>query len=425
MRFLSKRRGAAVMLPLVATLSCVAAQAAVNIVPAEVRLLSCGEGVNQLFVDVTVCDVKERCRTVPDVLVDTGSSGLRLFRPALKGLELEAVTVLHNRPLGDWVSFGSGELWATLHWAWVRMGGLETTEAIPIELFDSPSPGESLPAGYGGFDMRAEPATTVGNGILGIAARRYHHGRYYMFTGDGGALAQSDWERVMLDESAQLANPIGYFPEPYNNGSVISLPEVDAGKGQKAAQGWLGFGIGQPTAMLFPEGRRVITHELDQHGKFPVRLSERPVEVMLDSGSTVIHLDLDPLGFTRHKSLREFYDPAVLTPVDLTVISAGQEIKLARALQVGPADNVEKADQGYAVLPMLATWHGPDGVVPGEPEDSLLGLPFFFGRAVATGLQGTVNPFAPRMPQAAPATLPEEGRERVTHSPNGFVAYTD
>ncbi len=203
------------------------------------------------------------------------------------------------------------------------------------------------------------------------------------------------------------------------------LPEVDAGNGQKSVEGWLGFGIGEPTDMLFPKGRRVMTHELDQHGCFPAKLGERRIDAMLDRGTNVIHLELEHLGFARHKSMPEFYDPAALTPVDLTVISAGQEIKLARALQVGPADNVEKADQGYAVQPILATWHGPDGVVPGEPEDSLLGLPFFFGRAVATGLQGTVNPFAPRMPQAAPATLPEEGRERVTHSPNGFVAYTD
>jgi hypothetical protein len=123
--------------------------------------------------------------------------------------------------------------------------------------------------------------------------------------------------------------------------------------------------------------------------------------------------------------LRGSTAPAALTPIHFTVTSAGHEIKLARALPIGPAGHVVKISQGYAVLPMLAMWHGPQGLLPCEPEDNLLGLPFFFGRAVATGLQGTVNPFAPRVPQAAPATLPEEGRERVTHSPNGFVAYTD
>ncbi len=110
---------------------------------------------------------------------------------------------------------------------------------------------------------------------------------------------------------------------------------------------------------------------------------------------------------------------------------------------------------GYAVLPTVATWPDPKHVVPGKAEGSRLGLPFFFGRTVATGLQGAVNPFAPLVPEAAPAMLLEAGFEiiedyvdhapcraaapaeslaagadsadfeLVTHSPNGFVAYTD
>ena len=208
---------------------------------------------------------------------------------------------------------------------------------------------------------------------------------------------------------------------------MISLPEVDTSKGQKTVQGWLGFGIGQPTEMLFPEGSRVITHELDQDSLFPVKLGERSLDVMLDSGATVIHLDLDHLGFARDKVLPRFYNAAALTSLELTVTSAGHETKLARAVQVGPMLNAMKAcKMGYAVLP-----------------------------TVATGLAGAVNPFAPLVPEAAPAMLLEagfeivedyvdhaprraaapaeslaagadsEGFELVTHSPNGFVAYTD
>ena len=425
MSFLSRRHCAAVVLPVVATCGGGVAQAALNIVPVDVHQLSVGDRINQLFVDVTVCNARQQCRTVPDVLVDTASPGLRLSRAALQGLDLDAVTVSDHRPLGHWMGFGSGNLWGTLHWARLRIGGVETDDAIPIELFDRAAPGESLPAGYGGPDLRDDDPSALGNGILGISARRYSPGRYFAFAGASGALAESDWDQVTVEEALQLANPIVHFPAPYNNGSVISLPEVDRSAGQKTAQGWLGFGIGQPTERLFPKGSRVITHELDRDGHFPAKLGGQGVDVMLDSGTNVTHLDLEHLGLARHKVLAHFYDPAALTPVELSVTSAGHEIKLARAVLVGPADHLAKIYQGYAVLPMLAMWHGPQGVLSREPEDNLLGLPFFFGRAVATGLQGTVNPFAPRVPQAAPATLPEEGRERVTHSPNGFVAYTD
>ncbi len=419
MRFSIRRRGAAVLLPLLATLSSGVAQAEPNIVPVEVSQKG-SDLANTLFVDVTVCDARKQCRTVPNVVVDTGSAGLILSREALHGLELDAVTTSDDRPLHELSGFGSGYMWATVHWARVRIGGIETTEAIPIELFDRPSPGERLPAGYG-RDMR--DARRTGNGILGISAERYSEGGYAVVAGPGDEPADSGWHPVKVEESRQVANPIIHFPEPYNTGSVISLPEVDASKGQKTVQGWLGFGLGEPTAMLFAKGRPVITHELDASGRLPFRLGERPIDVKLDSGASVLYLDLDFLGLPRHKDQTNFYDPAALTRVDLSVMSGGHEIKLARTLQIGAADNMDKIEQGYAVLPMLAMWQGGDVALLGDPERSMFGLPFFYGRSVATGLEGAVNPFAP--PVAATETLPEEGQALVTHSPNGFVAFTD
>ncbi len=306
MRFPTRHRGAAVVLPLLATLSSGAAQSEVNIVPVEVRRPSSSEVNNQLFVDVTVCNAQQQCQTVPDVLVDTGSSGLRLFRPALQGLDLDAVTVLDKRPMALWERFGSGDLWGKLHWARVRIGGVETTETMPINVFDRSSPGEQLPAGYGGRDLRDEADGIAGNGILGISPQRYSRGRYFAFAGAHGTPSKFDWDRVKVKKSLQLANPIGHFPEPYNNGNVINLPEVDASSGQKTVQGWLGLGIGQPTEMLFPEGSRVITHELDQDSLFPVKLGERSLDVMLDSGATVIHLDLDISALRATRFFRGF-----------------------------------------------------------------------------------------------------------------------
>ena len=424
MRFVSRCPGAAVVLPLVAILSCATAQAEGNIVPVKVHLLASGEGNNHLFVDVTVCNAEKQCQTVPDVLVDTGSSGLRLFRPALQGLDLRAVTVRDDRPVGVGEHFGAGDLWGKLHWARVRIGGLETSQEITIEVHDAPSPGESVPAGYGDRDMRVCPA--MGNGILGIAAERYSPGRYFAAAGGTGPLAQSDWNPVKLDKSRRLSNPIIHFPDPYNNGSVISLPEVDASNGQKTVQGWLGFGIGEPTAMLYPQGSRVITHELDQASRFPVKLGERSFDVLLDSGGSGVILDLDHLGIAHDKCFPGLYSPAALMPLHFTVTSAGHEIKLARALPIGPGAKMLKAiEMGYAVLPTLAPRPDEVRAKEGELGPGTLGLPFFYGRTVATGLQGSVNPFAARMPEAASTTLHEEGQERVTHSANGFVAYTD
>ena len=449
MRFLFRWRGAALVLPLVATSVCGAAHAAVNIVPAEVRQLYSGDASNQLFVDVTVCNAKQQCRTVPNVLVDTGSTGLRLYRGALGGLSLDEVTILGDRPLGKWSHFGSGDLWGRVHWAQVRIGGVETTEAIPIELFDVPSPGEILPAGYGSVDLRAQPDGIPGNGILGISPRHHSRTGYFAFDRARSTTLSGRWDRVLVAESVQVVNPIVHFPPPYDNGSVIRLPEVDWREGQDSAQGWLGFGIGLPTEVLFPHGRRVIALELDADGRFPAELGAHRVDLMLDSGTNSMRLALEPFGFARHGCFKDYYDPAALTPIDLSVLSASHEIELARPLVVGPAGNLRKTALGYGVLPMLAA--GPE-LPDGQEPRSMLGLPFFYGRTVATGLQGAVNPYA--QPEPAPtfaeesfeivedyldraprrAAAPMRGAagtaaaddfEHVTKSPHGFVAFTD
>ncbi len=417
------RRDVALALALLAALGVDAAQAADNIVPVEVRQLCRSSKCNKLFVEVTVCNAAQQCRTVPNVLVDTGSPGLRLRRDALGGLDLDAVRTLDQRPLGNWSHFGAGELWGTLHWAQVRIGHLATTEAIPIELFDRPSPEEILPDGYGGVDMRDKLNRAAGNGILGISSHRRSPEGYFVFVASGGTGGSDDWVPVRLDKSLKLANPIVHFPAPYDNGSVISLPEVNWRRGQRAAQGWLGFGLGAPTAALFPAGSRVIAHEFDEHHRIPVTLAKRHVDVMVDSGTNVLALDLEHLGLARHRLFEHCYDPAVLTPIALAVRSAAGEVKLARPLYVGPADNVHKMFRGYAVLPTIALWPDPRKVVNArkKKKENVLGLPFFFSRTVATGLQGTVNPYV----QQAPASIADVGAGHVPKSRHGFVAFTD
>ena len=416
MRLLSKCRRAACVLPLLATLGCDAAHAADNIVPVEVRQLLQGDSFNRLFVDVMVCHDAQHCRSVPNVLVDTGSAGLRLFRPALYALSLDPVTDLVGHALGNWARFGAGDLWGTLHWAQVRIGGLATTAAIPIGLYDLPAPHERLPAGYGDRDLRG---TMLGNGILGIAPWRHSMAFHFAFVGARGAASAADWMPVQVERSQALANPIGYFPEPYDNGSVISLPEVDWFQGQSRVQGWLGFGLGPPTDMLFPRGHRVIVHELDDHGQFRATVGDRPIDLMLDSGSNMLSLDLEALGVARHPWFPGLYEAATLTPIDMAVQCAEQEIKLVQRLYVGSADNLGHTLRGHAVLPMVAAWPVQQA---GKEAKNLLGLPFFYGRSVATGLEGAINPYLEPAPASVPRLTGDAGAAPARY---GFVAYTD
>ena len=425
---------------LLAWLGTGAAAAADNIVPIEVHQPR--EGIfNLAYVDVTVCNAVPQCRTVPNVVVDTGSSGLRLHREALGGLQLEVVRDGMRRRLGSAADFAIGGLWGTLHAAQVRVGQVETTQAIPIQLFDAPSPLERRPSSYKD-DARAR-FIRMGNGVLGISPRRHDPQRYFALRRWGPEAVLPAWKPVDVDASREVVNPIVHFPPPYDNGSVISLPEVDGSTGQKTAQGWLGFGIGQPTEALLPAAAHVMAHELDAQGKFAAMLGGRRVDLVVDSGSNVLMLDLEPLGLPRHERFKRFYDAAPLTPLPLAF--GANEIELARPLCIGPAATMNKAlDDGYAVLPMLA-------IAPiAADAPNVLGLPFFFGRTVATGLQGAVNPFPQEPPCSAP-TLSFDVEETVSleddsdaepvaqeaaakavdaafvpaPSPNGFIAHTD
>jgi hypothetical protein len=370
---------------LLAALGPGVADAQDNIVPIEVRQLRDGQ-FNRVFVDVTVCNAALQCRTVPNVNVDTGAVGLHLYRKALDGLDLDAVSDGEGRPLYHGSIFGMGPLWGPTHWAQVRLGQVATSQPIPIQLFDLPSPLESLPASFRGDDAR-QRFVKAGNGVLGISPRRHATHGYFAYAGAGDQASDSDWIPVVVDESLKLANPIGQFPAPYDTGSVIRLPDVDWGGGHKQVQGWLGLGIGAPTESLFRVGARKVSHELDKHGKFAAAIGERRFDVLVDSGSNVLMLDLDHLGIARCASIKSFYDVATLTPLALTVTAGANEIELARPLYVGPAAELEKSYSGYGVLPALAI--GPYR----EGAPSVLGLPFFYGRTVATGLQGSANPF--------------------------------
>ncbi len=434
MRVLSRRRCAVIVLPLVAMLGSSTALALENIVPIEVRQAPFGR-INVPYVDVTVCNAAKMCRTVSHVVVDTGSSGLILSSGELGMFLLDPVRDVDGRPLAHFTHFWSGAIWGELYSAQVSLGDVATTQAIPITVFGPPRRYERLPAGYSQIDAR-DLFLSVGNGILGIAPRRYHPHGYYARDASGALDSGSDWVPVQVDTTRQVVNPIVHFPAPYDNGSVIKLPMVDWAEGEEQVRGWLGLGIGAPTEELFPPGARRISHELDESITFPVKLGERLIKVEADSGTNTLRLDLRHLGIPSPRPHSEFYDVSALTPLPLKSISDGKEIELARRLFIGPAANEAKIlDLSYAVLPMLV-------IPPSSPiVPQVLGLPFFYGRSVATGLEGTVNPLrsaaqAASDKQESRQGLGEDGASLVLDahddpiagpapSPHGFIIYTD
>jgi Protein of unknown function (DUF3443). len=91
---------------------------------------------NTPYVDVKVCDASGNCQTIPDVMVDTGSAGLRLFAGKV-ALNLPGIPS-GGGTLAACAQFASGYAWGSMHLATVQIGGEITTTAIPVQFMNDP-----------------------------------------------------------------------------------------------------------------------------------------------------------------------------------------------------------------------------------------------------------------------------------------------
>lgn len=94
---------------------------------------------NGLFTSIKVCiPSTSNCQTIDDVLVDTGSYGLRLLSSSGGGaltLSLPNENASNGNPLGECAGFVSGFTWGPIKTADVIISG-ETANNLPVQVID-------------------------------------------------------------------------------------------------------------------------------------------------------------------------------------------------------------------------------------------------------------------------------------------------
>jgi len=108
-----------------------------NVAAVSIRQLESNQDTitaNTPYVDVRVCDASGNCQTIPDVMVDTGSAGLRLFASKV-ALNLPGIPS-GGGTLAACAQFASGYAWGSMHLATVQIGGEVTTTAIPVQVHE-------------------------------------------------------------------------------------------------------------------------------------------------------------------------------------------------------------------------------------------------------------------------------------------------
>jgi hypothetical protein len=193
--------------------------------------------VNMPYTSVTVCVAPlpgapptPICQEVNDILVDTGSTGLRIFKQALNA---RLAPPAGGVGTAEYEMFASGNAWGPVVLRSVVLGG-EPAVQVPIQVIDS-SFGGGVPQGYA--SSWGSPDDAGFNGILGVSVMSpSDSGQYYSC--ESGACS------FLTAPTGQpnVENPVCALPKD-NNGVIISMSAIQPG-GQSTASGSLFLGIG-------------------------------------------------------------------------------------------------------------------------------------------------------------------------------------
>ncbi|MCL5023672.1 MAG: DUF3443 domain-containing protein [Nitrospirae bacterium] len=233
---------------------------------------------NKPCVSVTVCSPgTTNCQTINDILLDTASYGLRIFKQAL-GVSLPQESV-NSGPLAECVQYGDG----TSHWGPVSMAGVilgnEPVVQVPIHVVDATY--GTAPAGCRNADR--SPAEAGFNGILGVGFFAQDCGPVCASSGANGlyyTCAGSACSGTSVPLTNQVQNPAALLPQD-NNGVIVRFPGVSPG-GLLSVNGSLIFGIGTRTNNA-PSA--VKTYTANQFGELTTTFGSISYGSFFDTGS--------------------------------------------------------------------------------------------------------------------------------------------
>lgn len=341
---------------------------------------------NKPTVSVTVCEPgTTNCQTVGNILLDTGSYGLRIFRQASATVSLPPVLV-GSSPLAECVSYLDGSAnWGPIRRADVKLGG-EIAAGVPIQIIDAAYfsgviPPQCTAPNVSGLD--ASPTEAGYNGILGVGLFAEDCGHGCALSANNGiyfTCSGSACTGIAVPLASQVHNPVARLSEN-NNGVIVQMASIPVG-GARTASGKLILGIGT-RANNTASG--VTTYPTTPFGDFTTVFNGTTLEEsFIDSGS-------NGLFFPAPASLlppcaspdSSWYCPPVTlqSPLQLQAVNFGNNnqtggpvlFSIGRATTLFSTSNSAFSELGGPAFGSGFDW----------------GFPFFYGRSVFVGIEGT------------------------------------
>jgi hypothetical protein len=319
------------------------------------------------------------CKTIDHVILDTGSSGLRIMSSALVSLpDLPPVSSGDGKTLGECVQFVSGYTWGRIRSADVQLAG-HTLNSLAIQVIGDTSAG-NVPASCANTGASLNTVRSLGgNGILGVDALAQDCGSACASAEKPGAYyacSEAGCQPVSVGLDRQVHNPVALLDSD-NNGVVVDLPAISS-SGASSVHGWLFLGIGTQDNNG-PENAVVI--DLKMNGTFTTRFNDKDYQGIIDSGSNGIFFNVAD-GILPRCSNSSFYCPLSVQRLSATNtgtngVSSTVDFRVANARELFErVGNVAFDNLAGTITVGYFDW----------------GLPFFFGRKVFTAIEGRDTP---------------------------------
>jgi len=328
-----------------------------------------GGSPNIPFVSVTICEPgTNNCKTIHNILIDTGSSGLRVFASAVKSLNLG----LQSPGIYECETFDSSVTWGAVQIADIRMAE-ELASSMAIQVIDD-SNNVVVPSvcTTNGVPATQTPASFGANGVIGVSNALYDGGVYYNCIPNA-----ANYCLISSPANYQIQNPIAAFAVN-NNGLIIRLPQVSV-MGAVMVTGSVIFGI---DTQANNSSNGTIFIPANSNGNFTTIFNGISYpQSFIDSGSNMFYFNSNELPTCDGGYL--------YCPITTKTYTATIALKNNATSTVGfSVANAKNLGSTYYAFNNLAG-PGTGTLLANQTFD--WGLPFFFGRTVYVGISGKTS----------------------------------
>jgi len=285
--------------------------------------------------------------------------------------------------LVECTQFVDGYSWGPIALADIQVGG-ETASSVPIQVIGSST--FTVPTNCSNKGTAEDTVAAFGaNGILGVGVFEQDCGTNCAPPNSANTFyyscSASACVEIAVPLNNQVLNPIRLFTTD-NDGSILVLPSV-AAPGTTTLTGSLIFGI--DTQSNNASGSETIL-ALDGSGDFTTVFNTQTLtQSFMDSGTNGIFFDDAALTLCSDPNFKGFYCPTGSQSLTAT-LTGTNNTTITEIFTVDNAQTLATNNPTFSVLPTLA---GTFSTATSSNTSNTFdwGLPFFYGRRVATAIE--------------------------------------